>query len=277
MNRFSRLVAVLAVLTPSIALAQSGLTYDFTLSEKIDGQRQTSTGHAFVSPTSVRMDFYGKSSLGKIGLTDLGDSLSIIQADTGTAKVITLLNHRDKQYVQFSPSAMMAKMQDAVKNAPGMASLDFSGSSVTVDSLGPGGDIAGYGTLLYRMNMTIKFSVSGQPVGEQDVLADYYVVPELKDFTIGSSILGSATDETGSIPGIPKTLTEQLAAASRRIGTAMAVKVSFDARSSMFGTGSMRTQTLEVSNIKKTDVAATAFVVPAGYKKIVPKGMEKLM
>lgn len=277
MNRFVRIVAVLAVFAPSIALAQSGLSYDFTLSEKIDGQRSTSTGHASVSPTSVRMDFSGKTSLAKIGMTELGDSMSIIQSDTGAAKLITLVNHRDKQYVQFSPAAMMAKMQDAMKGMSGMPSMDFTGSAVTVDSLGPGGEIAGYNTLLYRMNMTLKISVSGQPVGEQDLLADYYVVPELKDFAVGSAILGAASDESGSVPGIPKAFTEQLNAASKRIGAAMAVKVSIDGRSSMFGTGSMKTQTLEISNIRKTDVPPSAFVAPAGYKKIVPKGMEKLM
>lgn len=277
MNRFVRISAVLVVFAPAVAAAQSGLTYDFTLSEKIEGQRQTSTGHAVVSPTSVRMDFSGKSSLGKIGQTDLGDSISVIQSDTGAAKQITLINHHDKQYVQFSPTAMMAKVQDAMKGMSGMPSMDFTGSTVTVDSLGPGGEIAGYNTLLYRMNLTIKISVGGQPVGEQDMLADYYVVPELKEYAVGSAVLGASSDEAGSMPGIPKTLLEQLNAASKRVGGAMAVKVSLDSRSSMFGTGSMRTQTLEISNIKKADVPASAFVAPAGYKKIVPKGMEKLM
>ncbi|MDQ6717136.1 MAG: hypothetical protein M3Z17_02180 [Gemmatimonadota bacterium] len=277
MNRFVRIAAVLACIAPSIAAAQSGLTYDFTLTEKIDGQRQTSTGHAFVTPTSVRMDFFGKSSLGKIGMTDLGDSISIIQADTGAAKLLTLINHRDKQFVQFSPTAMMEKMKDAMKSMPGMPSMDFTGSTVTVDSLGPGGEIAGYNTLLYRLNATIRISVGGQPVGEQDLLGDYYVAPDLKDFAVGSTILAAATDQTGSVPGLPRAFADQLAAAGKRVGSAMALKISLDARSSMMGTGSMRTQTLEMSNIHKVDVPTTAFVAPAGYKKIVPKGMEKLM
>ncbi len=277
MNRFLRIAAVLACIAPRIAAAQSGLTYDFTLNEKIDGQRQTSTGHAAVTPTSVRMDFFGKSSLGKIGQTELSDSMSVIQADTGAKRLLTLINHRDRQYVQFSPSAMMAKMQDAMKSMSGMPSMDFTGSSVMVDSLGPGGEIAGYSTLLYRMNMTIKVSVGGQPVGEQNMLADYYIAPELRDFAVGSAILGAASDESVSLPGIPKAFTEQLTTAVKRIGTAMAVKITLDGRSSMMGTGSMRTQALEMSNIHKADVPATAFAVPVGYKKIVPKGMEKLM
>ena len=277
MTRLGRPLAILLICLPAAAAAQSGLTFDLNLTEKVDGKPQTSTGHVSVLGNNVRMDIIGRSSMGRISRTDLGDSIAIIATDTGKAQTVSLIGHKSHEYVQFAPAVMMAKMRDMMSHAPGVSQMDFTGSAVTLDSLGPVDDIAGYKVLLYRLDLTIKIAVSGQPVGEQDVLTDYYIAPDLKDFVRGSSILSDATDQTGAIPGIPKDFSDKIAAAGKRLELGMAVKTTTDARSNLFGTGTMRSSTMEASNIKRADVPASAFVVPAGYKRIVPEGMEKFM
>jgi hypothetical protein len=277
MNRLLLTPVALFLCASTSASAQSGLSYDFSLSEKIDGHPQASTGHAIIDGNNVRMDIVGPSTLSKIGQTDLGDSLAIVSTDTGTAQVVSLISHTNREYVQMQPAVLMAKMRDAMARMQGTPMMDFTGSSVMLDSLGPVDDIAGYKTLLYRLNITIKIAVNGQPMGEQDIMTDYYLAPDLKGFSRGSAILGGASDMTGAIPGLAKSFTDQMAAASKKLEFTMAVKTSMDMRSNLFGTGSMRTQTLEASNIKRTDVAPGSFVVPAGYKRVVPKGMEKFM
>jgi hypothetical protein len=277
MNQLTRPLAVLLLCFPIAAGAQSGLTYDLSLTEKTDGKPQASTGHVFVLGNNVRMDIFGPSSLGKINRTDFGDSIAIIATDTGKAQMLSIVGHKSHEYVQFAPVVMMEKMRDAMARMPGVPQMDFTGSTVTLDSLGPADDIAGYKVLLYRLDMTIKIAVSGQPVGEQDILSDYYIAPDLKDFTRGGSVLTNAMDQTGSIPGIPKDFSDKINAASKRLAFAMAVKTTTDSRSNLFGTGVMRSSTIEASNIKRADVPASTFVVPAGYKRIVPPGMEKFM
>jgi hypothetical protein len=277
MIRFSRPLAVLLLCFPIAAAAQSGLTYDFNLTEKVDGKPQTSHGQVVVSGNNVRMDIVGNSSMSRINRTDLGDSIAIIATDTGKAQMLSLVGHKNHEYVQFAPVVMMQKMRDAMSHMPGVPQMDFTGSTVTLDSLGPVDDIAGYKVLLYRLDLTIKIAVSGQPVGEQDILSDYYIAPDLKDFARGSSILSDAMDQTGAIPGIPKDFSDKINAVSKRLSFAMAVKTTTDSRSNLFGTGTMRTSTMEASNIKRVEVPASAFAVPAGYKRVIPEGMEKFM
>jgi hypothetical protein len=277
MNQFIRPLAALLLWLPTVAAAQSGLTYDLNLTEKIEGKPQTSIGHVSVLGNNVRMDIVGKSSLGRINRTDLGDSIAIIATDTGKAQLLSLLGHKNHEYVQFAPVVMMQKMREAMARMPGVPQMDFTGSTVTLDSLGPVDDIAGYKVLLYRLDMTIKISVSGQPVGEQDVLSDFYIAPDLKGFARGSSILSDAMDQTGAIPGIPKDFSDKINAVSKRLAFALSVKTTTDSRSNLFGTGTMRSSAMEASNIKRADVPASAFVVPAGYKRVIPEGMEKFM
>lgn len=277
MNQLTRSLAVLVLSFPAVMAAQSGLTYDFKLTEKIDGTPQTSSGQVSVLGNNVRMDIVGKSSMGRINRTDLGDSIAVIATDTGKAQLLSLLGHKNHEYVQFAPVVMMQKMRDAMASVPGVPQMDFTGSTVTLDSLGPVDDIAGYKVLLYRLDLTIKIAVSGQPVGEQDILSDLYIAPALKDFARGSSILSDAMDQTGAIPGIPKEFSDKINAATKRLAFAMAVKTTTDSRSNLFGTGTMRSSTMEASNIKRANVPVSAFVVPAGYKRVIPEGMEKFM
>ena len=87
MNQLIRPLAVILVCFPIAAAAQSGLTYDLNLTEKIDGKSQASTGHVSVLGNNVRMDIVGKSSLGRISRTDLGDSIAIIKVGAHFDKV----------------------------------------------------------------------------------------------------------------------------------------------------------------------------------------------
>jgi hypothetical protein len=276
MMRFHILVVAALVAGPSVSAAQSGLSFDFKMTENTGGQLKSSVGHALVLGNNVRMDIVGPSSFATIGPMSLGDTVAMISADTGMAQVVSLVGAAGKQYIQFAPMVMMKKMKDMMAQMGGSPQLDFAGSQVVVDSLGDGGMIAGYNTLHYRTTIAMRIAMGGQPVGEQNIVNDLYVAPELKDFARGTSLM-SASDQVGAIPGIPKTLTDQITSAAQRTGYALALKVETSTTGSMMGTGMSRKQTLEVTSVKKVDVPASAFVVPAGYKKVVPPGMEAIM
>lgn len=274
--RFHRFLAIALALTPAIAAAQSGLAYDFKLTENTNGQAQSSSGHALVLGNNVRMDVYGPSSFATFNQMSLGDTVSVISADTGMAQLVSLLGQTGKQYIQFAPVAMMKKMKDAMTQLGGSPQVDFSGSQVTVDSLGSGGMIAGYNTLHFRTTIVMQMGLGGQPMGNQNIVIDHYLAPDLKDFPRGTAML-SGTDQASSIPGIPKTFSDQLAAAGKRTSSAMALRVETSINGSMMGIGMSRKQILEVTSVKRVDVPASSFVVPAGYRKIVPPGMEAIM
>lgn len=279
MIRLIRAAASAVLLLPALVGAQSALGYDISINERIDGSQLSSTGHILVSGNSVRMDVIGHSTMSKIARTDLGDSVTVVSTDTGDTQLLTIIGHQRREYVQLAPVLMMAKMRKAMPPLPRGAKLDFTGSSVSLDSLALTDSIAGYKPFLYRLDVTIRFSLNGMPVGEQDALIDYYVVPELKEFARATAAFSQGMGQGGEVPGIelPASFRDQLAAATRRIESQLAVKIVIDVRGSLFGTGTMRAQTIEASNIRRTDPPAGSFIVPTGYKRIIPAGMEKFM
>jgi len=272
-----RVVLTAIAFLPAIAGAQSGLSYDFKLTENNDGQRKASVGHALVLGNNVRMDINGASSFGSIGPISLGDTVSVISADTGDAQLLSLIGKSSKEYVQFSPTRMMKRVKDAMAQTGGAPQLDFSGSQVTFDSLGSGGMIAGYNTLHYRTTIAMWIAMGGQAIGSQNIVTDYYLAPELKDFARATAIMSANTDEVSSLPGIPQSFSDQITAARKRSSSAMALRIETSTSGSMMGTGLSKKQTMEVTSLKKVDVPASAFVVPADYKKVVPPGMESIM
>ena len=275
MIRFRSLLAV-AFAAPAAMRAQSGLAYDFALRETVAGQEQSSAGHALIAGNKVRMDIVGPSSFARFGLTTLGDSVSIISADTGEAQVVTMLAHATKEYIQFTPLKMIKSMKELMAQMGGGPQLDFTGSKVTVDSLGAGDVIAGHATLHYRVTVAIRTSLSGAAMSQQDIVNDYYIAPDLNDFARGNALL-TGTDDLLVVPGIPKAFSDDLSKVSRITGAAMALRVETTLSGQMFGAEMSRKQTLEVTSVKRADVPASSFVVPAGYKRVVPPGMEAIM
>jgi hypothetical protein len=274
--RLHRFVVAALTFVPAVAAAQSGLAYDFKLTENADGQPKTSVGHAVVSGNSVRMDITGPSTFSSFNQISLGDTVAVISVDTGMAQTLSVVGASGKQYIQFAPVAMMKKMKDMMAQMGGGPALDFTGSQVVVDSLGDGGTIAGHSTLHYRTTIAMRMAMGTQPMGEQNIVNDYYIAPDLKEFARGTAMM-TGTDQVTAVPGIPQTFVDKLTAAEKRTGFAMALKVETSVNGSMMGTGMSRKQTLEVTSVKRTDVPASAFVVPAGYKRIVPPGMEAFM
>lgn len=279
MKSFIGAVAATVVLLPALAAAQSALGYDISLNERIDGAQMSSKGHILVSGSSVRMDLTGTSTTSRVAGRDFGDSLTVISTDTGNAQLLSIIGHRKSEYVQFAPALVMAKMKSAMQPLPRGARLDFSGSTVKLDSIPLSDSLAGYLPFLFRLDIKVRFSLNGMPMGEQTALIDYYVVPELKEFARATAMLTQGMGNGATVPGIelPRDFTDQLAAATRRIESQLAIKTVIDVRSNLFGTGTMRTQTIEASNIRRTDAQAGSFIVPTGYKRIIPAGMEKFM
>jgi hypothetical protein len=275
--RHHRFLAIALAFTPAIASAQSGLAYDFKLTENAEGQPKTNVGHALVLGNNVRMDIYGASSFSSFGLISLGDTVSVISADTGEAQLLSLVGKTSKEYVQFAPVRMMKKMKEAMAQMGGGPQMDFTGSQVTVDSLGSGGMIAGYNTLHYRTTIAMRIGMGGQPMGDQNIVTDYYIAPDLKEFVAGTSIMTASTNEVSAMPGMPKSLSDQIIAAGSRTSGGMALRIETSTTGSMMGTGLSKKQMLEVTSVSKIDVPASTFVVPADYKKLVPPGMESMM
>lgn len=275
----ARFAVAAALLGPSMLWAQSGITYDFTLNEKLDRQRLTSAGHGRGSPSNSRMDVIGPSSLSRFASVSLGDSITLISVDTGASQVLALIGHRKREYVQFHPvivrEQIKARMDQMLE--PVAWRMDFAGSKVTLDSLGDGGLISGFRILHYRMTIVLRLAVAGRDFGNHNVVADYYIAPELAEFVHANSIFNTANDPSGELPGIPKSLSDELESAFNRLQVGLALRVERRTSGVMRGRRISKDQTLELTNIKRADVPSSAFVVPEGYKRITPPGMEEVM
>lgn len=277
MARLAAVALILFLGSPTVTGAQSALAYDFTLRESIDGRDSVSVGHITISGSSMRMDVQGRSPFSRVADVDLGDSLSIISTDTGSAQVLSVLNHRKKEYVQFAPAVLTARMRARKAKEPYASRIDFAGSSVRVDSLGPGDTIAGYATVHYRVSVVFRVSIAGNVVGGQDVTADYFVAPALAEFTHAGEILDGLGVQTGFAPGDPKDFLAQLDSARKRVSAALSLRTVTDSKASIFGTGVTRSLTFETANVRRVESAASAFIVPSSYKRVVPRGFESLM
>jgi hypothetical protein len=256
------------------APSKAGVSYDQTMVTVNTASGRTDTATTVTHTTSVsgdtRIDLE-KGSFSKLGPFSAGPHAVMIMRDGG--REIFFLNPNEKQFASINLVAMMEGMQKMLGGMGGSMTMDTSGTSVTLDSLGPGPAIDGHPTLTYRVATVMRMTIS--MMGESRVVdnrstQEIQVATDLDDFADVAGMNRFA--EITRTMGFPKAAVENLAATRRRMH-GFPLRAVAHTTSSANGMTRTVAQTIETRNVKRVAVPDSLFVVPADYKAISMPGL----
>lgn len=250
-----------------------GLAFTFRTTEQGDTIPSVTTGSGIVARDRLRLDRAPDAQMTKMLAEHLGDSVRVLMADTGTALTISFVGPVKKAYAEMRPMEMARESQAAQAGNPMLAQIAFAGTSVKLDSLGDGGTIAGHATQHFRttaiINITMKSMGTG-PLGHQIVTTDYWLAPDLREFSYVHFITPAYSAQ--EIPGLPDSIRAKFESTARVLDRGMLLKAEMHTTGAMFGTGVNSHGSLEITDLKPTTVSPAVFAVPPGYSKVSPGG-----
>lgn len=261
---------------PLTAPMAGGTTYEFIVRSQstANGNKEAvmMRGRGTFAGTDGRIDIL---DAGPQGNTEMfgGKGSYFLVLDGG--KKMMLVDPSNKQYMEWDMAAMLAGMSKMVNAVGGMIKMELSDIKIESHNLGAGETIQGYATHHYQMiqNYTVTAKVFGRgSKSRSESTTDYYFAPALKalanPFVSNSQAMGSSFDMFNN----PDYKT-QMAAAQAKIEYGVPLKsvvktVSTDEK----GKQQVSIVTSEMVNFHNTDVPASTFAIPAGFKKVeMPK------
>lgn len=266
------LLLVAAVPQPVATPRAAGFIYDFrmtvrTLDDKGKVKEETPlVGHAEVAGGN-----------GKIAIVDAKGDKSMYRKgeymlirDEG--KTLVSVDPESKTYDEMDLDAY-GQALDAMAQATGaMMNVTITDLKTTTEKLGAGEEISGFPTKKFRMKQTYHMALKiafMKTNSRNDVTTDYWVADEIKDLRnpifemglrIGNILLSSARDYL-----------EQSLKAQKDLFAGMPVKTVTHAISieDKNGKKTETTTTFEITTIRRGDVPASTWAIPAGYTKRV--------
>lgn len=263
---------LLVAAVPQPAPRAAGFIYDFrmtvrTVDDKGKVKDETPLmGHAEVSGGN-----------GKISIVDAKGDKSMYRKgeymlirDEG--KTLVSVDPESKTYEEMDLDAY-GQALDAMAQATGaMMNVTITDLKTTTEKLGAGEEISGFPTKKYRMKQTYHMALKiafMKRNSTNDVTTDYWVADEIKDLRnpifemglrIGNILLSSARDYL-----------EQSMTAQKELFSGMPVKtvthaISIDDKDKK---KTETTTTFEITTIRRGDVPASTWAIPAGYTKRV--------
>ena len=244
------------------------------------------------SPFAPGLSFTIRSSTTKEGVTSPTGSGTRVQVFNGVlrfdgeegaqGKSYVLVNPRAKSLSMVIPEAqqyMEISFADSTTQALGtMASLMaattlVSDIQVSGSPLGSGGVVNGYATSRYRITTSFA-EVKGGEQGQRKVrlVEEFWVTNELKDVPDPMEAMTRAFGGANGMPQVGGTMSDLMrkrGEAQRKLFTGLPLK-SVVTSTSTEADGSIveETSVTEIVDLKRTDVDAAAFRVPAGYTKM---------
>lgn len=187
-------------------------------------------------------------------------------------KTLVTVDPETKTYDEMNLEAY-GQALDAMAQATGaMMNVTITDLKTSTEKLGAGEDIAGFPTKKYRMkqsyHMALKIAFMKSNT-TNDVTTDYWVADEIKDLRnpifemairLGNVMLSSARDYL-----------EQSLKAQKELFSGMPVKtvthaISIDDKNAK---KTETTTTFEITTIRRADVPASTWAIPAGYTRRV--------
>jgi len=259
---------------PVIAQSKPGVSFDQTMVSVTEARGRIDTATLVTRTTSAggdgRIDVQ-QGNFPNIGPFSVGPHAVMIMRDGGSE--ILFLNPDQKQYLSIKPLAMMEGMQKMLEGMGGSMTFDTAGSSVSLDSVGPGPSIDGHPTLTYRLKTTMrmKMSMMGQSqVVDNQSDQEIQAATDLGDFA-GAASMNRFAELTQAM-GLPKAYFENLSATRRRM-RGFPLRAVTHVTSSANGMTRTVAQTIDTRNIKRLAVPDSLFVVPADYKPVTMPAM----
>ena len=263
-------IACVAYATGTSGQSYPGLAFDQTVHQARDLNTSNDTVsavlHFTTSRGNIRVDIEGHMPTAGNFLSGGGHSIMLL-TDSGTK--LTFISDERKQYVSINPVATMEAMRKMLEATGAQIIVDSSGTDISLDSLGPGPRIDGHPTLRYRLTSSLRVSVvmRGTASGfEQHSVEDILVGADFTDLADVTQSLTRLLD-MGQAMGLAPAFMERAKAMQGRIhGLPLRVtKVLTVKTNGVTRTGS---QDIVVSNVRRIQVPASTFAIPAGYSQL---------
>jgi len=205
---------------------------DLTIVSKVSVGKSSSTSTQYITADKVR--------------TSDGQNDTIMEYSTGR---MIMIDHKKKEYYETSLAEMSAMFDNLNKQMEGNPILQQLMGEMTQVTVQPGGaakTIAGYRCNQYLLSMgnTLSFDIWAAPDLQTPI--QYYDASKLRYAAMGpvGQRFEKMYDEMKKVQGLP-------------LGMGIKIKVM-----------NINTETIsEATEVKKGPIPASAFEVPAGYKK----------
>ncbi len=252
---------VAATIASLILTAQSHAGYSFTSVTTASGghgaDAQNSVVQALVEGPQARVEFVeSRNSM-------MAKGNYVLTQDAG--KTMIMVDPGDKTYSKWDMEGMMGAAGDVMKMMGGMVQMEFSEPKIEklADEAGP--SLLGYPTHHYKFRTT--FSTAMTVMGRKNSTTtvkeeEIWATPKIADAGMGAWLRKSP----------PKSGNEQL---DKMIRSEMNKIEGFPLKQIMVNTttdangkAKSHTMTMEVTELKKVAVPASAFVLPADYTEM---------
>lgn len=265
-HRAALTVAALSALATAPVLLAPGISFTIRSSTTRDGSASGSNEGTRVQALNGVLRFEGDARNGNSG--GAGSYVLVNPA----AKSLSMVMPSSQQYIEIN-------FADSTRQALGsMASLMaattlVSDIQVSGTSLGSGGVVNGYATNRYRIN-TSYAEVAGGAEGKRSVrmVEEFWVTTQLKDIPDPMEAFTRAFGGQSGLPQMGGTMSELMQKrgdAQRRLFTGLPLKsVVTSTLTEADGSTRVETSTTEIVDLKRVELDASAFRVPAGYAKM---------
>lgn len=249
MKRIAPWLAVVFV----ASTAWAGMTYRF--SSVTSGRTGSSmAGTASVQNGAMRIDFTsGDGVMFKKGSI-------VISKDGG--KTIYLIDPEKKEYYELKPEEIFASMGAMMKSMGANFKMSIDNQKLNVTKQGPGGPIEGYPTTKYLVDVAydLNLDVMGmQMTSNVHTTSQMWVTDKISVDDI--TFIQQRGLKTG-IEAFDKLVEANLSAVK-----GFPLKQIMKTKSTMHGRTQETTTTMTITNIKKREVPASSFEIPAGLTK----------
>jgi hypothetical protein len=268
--------AIVPLFFVAATFGESGYTFDVNL--KIEGgESAEQTMKVTAAGDKLRAERQGGE----------GPSVMIMQ---GPGKGMLMINDKDKTYMEMaSPDSMMRAMR-AMMGGAEPPKPEVSETKVQAEDLGAGPAIDGHPTVHHRFTeaATVKMNFMGNDVTSRtETTTDYYFATDLKPLAAmaGRNPFSGMTGGMGGGRGgrggrgmgmgggfggamSDTAFAEKVRAEREKLYKGVPVRIITLTKSTRDGQTTTVTTTVNITNIKATEVADAMFTPPEGYKKM---------
>ncbi len=287
--RFTRPAFLAAAVALPLAFAAAtpfsdGMTYEFVMKSQ-----STRTGNKETVAMSGRGTYAGDNA--KIEILDASSSTGGMQAFGGKGayfivkdggREMLLVDPGQKQYMKWDIANMFAGLSKMVNAVGGLVKMQMTDVHIDAHDLGPGETIQGYPTRHIQMtqNYKVTASVFGRSSKTQNQsTTDYYFSPALRianPFVSNSQQMAMLSQM--DMFNNSEYKTQMMAAQTKIPKTGVPLKtvttvVATDAK----GKTETSVTTMEMVNLHKGDISASAFAIPHDYKMVETPSMHANM
>lgn len=254
----SALIILPLALRPAALEAQSSasLSYTFRMASKDD---DPVTGRTLISGSRARIEIDDKD----------GDRVAqdyLLVTDSG--RTVIIVKPEEREYSVGEAAEFELVVARAMRAVDLFLTMNVDNVNISTESLGPGGDVAGFETQRFRMTQEYSLEVGMlgfTESGRHQVITDFWVSPKLSLphnplIEMLSTIESALAQHDGSF-------VRKSAAARRSLFSGAPMKVVVRYRSNDDDGEDSSVRTIEVTGVDHAPADSKYFEIPAGYRR----------